>query len=65
VKADGTCQVRRCRQHFALIWYDRPVCWKHWCRHCSDTDRFSLFREFGIKEGGGVGTGKGELLLGG
>jgi len=44
------CEVKRCRNESAYIYYRREVCEKHWCKHSNEKDKFNLKKEFDIKE---------------
>ena len=44
------CQVKYCRDESSVLYYGKEVCEKHWQKHCDDTKRFNLKKEFNIKE---------------
>ena len=45
------CAVTGCRKtDIDVIYYDRPVCTRHWETHCDEHKRLNLKKEFRIKD---------------
>lgn len=46
-----SCDVKGCRsEEIAVMYYDHPVCEKHWLSHCNPQGHTKLKEEFRIKE---------------